>query len=154
LLALAAAGISMGMRASPLTLLVAIPARGYCGEWQRVAQVPSPDGRTHAVVESKDLGACCSDHSRVSLVDGPGGSLIEPGVVVEAANADARATWANNDLLIVEVCRATRIEARSRSLRKRVTKPDGAEDAVRVEVVTVPDTRRGDLLHCSSSGSS
>lgn len=132
-----------------LPLLIALCS---CGEWTKLAETPSPDGSMKAVIEYMDLGACCSAHTRVSLANAEGGTLLEPGVIVEAANAgNRRATWVGNDLLMVEMCSATRIRSRSRSFRERVTRPGGGEDAVRVEVVTLPNSNRNGVVYCAET---
>ena len=49
-----------------------------CGpEWEREAVSRSPDGRLLAVVEYKGAAACCSDHSRLRLVEQTKGTLAE-----------------------------------------------------------------------------
>lgn len=123
-----------------------------CTKWEPKHASPSPDGSMQALVEYKGSAACCSDHSRVSLLNREGGTIAEPGVVVEASNAAAtRPTWIGPNLLVVELCGATEVEAQSRVLRDPVIKGDGSTNEVRVEVVTAADTVRNGRQFCAST---
>lgn len=106
------------------------------------------------MIEYKGSAACCSDHSRLSLVNATDGTLTDPGVAVEATNASIMARWASADLLVVEACGATEINAHSRMLREPVVNADGSINAVRVEVITSPIMFRNGASYCSPAGTS
>jgi hypothetical protein len=132
--------------------LLPLAVLASCGilPWRVKSEDASPDGRVRATVEYKGSAACCSDHSRLILANGPGGSLIDPGEAVTAANADARTPiWFGNDLVVAQMCGATSVEARSRMLRDPLILSDGRMNFVRVEVVTAPNTRWGDHVLCA-----
>ena len=124
-----------------------------CGNrWEREEASISPDGKVQAVVEYKGSAACCSDHSRLKLVERSGGTFEEePGIVVEATNARLKAHWESKDRLIVEACGATAYEATSRVFRKGVLRPDGSEDAIRIDVISLPATERNGKSYCASA---
>lgn len=128
-----------------------------CGSnsWERQTSVRSPDGDLAAVVEHKNSAACCSDHSRLRLVELSEDTLDEtPGVVVKATRARLQAHWKNNDRLIVEACGATNYEVTARVYRKDIMLPDGSENAVRIEVVSIPDTTHNGQVYCASNPAS
>ena len=124
-----------------------------CGaDWERESVAKSPDGRLQAVVEYMGSAACCSDHSRLRLVELSDEALDEPpGIVVEATRATLRAHWENNDQLIVEACGATNYEVTARLYRREIMRSDGSENAVRLDVISIPDTKRNGIIYCATS---
>lgn len=129
-------------------LPLAILCLAACGKWEQESASLSPDGRVRAVVEHNGSGACCSDHSRLSLLDAKDGTLTDPGVAVEATNASIKARWTNDDLLVVEACGATKVAAKSRMLREPVVEPDGSMNEVRIEVITSPVILKSGASYC------
>lgn len=121
-----------------------------CGaEWESEAASRSPDGRLLAVIEYKGSAACCSDHSRMRLLERTKGTLAEkPGIVVEVTRAKLRAHWESDDRLLVEACGATKYEATTRLYRQDVTRSDGSESALRLDVISIPDTQRNGKVYC------
>lgn len=124
-----------------------------CGaEWEREAVSRSPDGRLLAIADYKNSPACCSDHSRLRLQElSPGTLDEEPGIVVEVTRAKLRPHWESNDRLVAEACGATNYEATSRVYRRDITRPDGSESAVRLDVISVPNTIRNGRVYCATS---
>ncbi len=127
-----------------------------CGpDWERQASAKSPDGKLQAVVEYKGSAACCSDHSRLRLVELSKGTLYEetPGIIVEVTRAKLRPHWDGDDRLIVEACGATNYEVTARAYRKEIMLSDGSENAVRIDVISIPNTLRNGSVYCAASGS-
>lgn len=124
-----------------------------CGDrWEREETWISPDGRLQAVAEYKGSAACCSDHSRLRLVERARDTLEEnPDIVVEAANARLISHWESDDRLIVEACGATAFEVTSRVFRRGLLQPDGSEDAIRIDVISLPATERDGKSYCAST---
>ncbi|MFC4254972.1 hypothetical protein GRI97_06015 [Altererythrobacter xixiisoli] len=126
-----------------------------CGanKWEQQAVVPSPDHTLKAAVEYKDAAACCSDHSRLRLSETSKGTLREdPGIVVEVTNAQLVPHWESNNRLIVEGCGATEYEAITRIYRQEATLADGTENAIRIELISIPDTIRNGVAYCTKGG--
>jgi hypothetical protein len=134
-----------------LALFVVVLTLTACGKWEAESTTKSPSGRLDAVAEYKGSAACCSDHSRLSLQNREGGMLTDPGIAVEATNARLKAHWISDDDLIVEACNATQISVKSRTLREPVVNSDGSINAVRIEVVTAPNTERNGQTFCLES---
>ena len=128
------------MRTSRSFLLAASLLLVGCGEWEREGVLPSPDGKLIAVVEYQGSAACCSDHSRIRLENGKGGTLAEPVLIAEVTQAKVQPHWLNNDKLVIEACAASKIEAKTQIRRQPITRPDGTNNAVQVNVVTAPQT--------------
>lgn len=131
--------------------LAAAVCLSACGKWHQQSAYTSPDGRVSAVVEYKGSAACCSDHSRLRLVNASNGMLTDPSVAVEVTRASIKPHWVSDDLLIVEACGATNISAQSRLLREPVVNEDGSMNAVRVEVVTSPLVLVSGASFCASA---
>jgi hypothetical protein len=127
-----------------------------CGaDWERQTSTKSPDGKLQAVVEYNGSAACCSDHSRLRLLELAKGTLREedPGIIVEVTRANLRPHWEGDDRLIVEACGATNYEVTARLYRKKITLSDGSENAVRIDVISIPNTSRNGTAYCAASGS-
>ena len=141
--------ILVRFQTSVLVPLAAILSGCGGNPWEPRAEAVSPDGHVRAVLEYKGSAACCSDHSRLVLTNRDGGTLLEPGVVVSASRAAGRAPiWISNDLLVVEMCEASEVEVRSQMRREPMTLPDGRTNAIRIEVVTAPNTTWGERVLC------
>lgn len=119
-----------------------------CGEWVQESSVSAPDDRLVALVEYKGSAACCSDHSRVWLENGEGGTLTERVLIAEVTRARARARWVNPDKLVIEACSASEVDARTRVLREPIVLQDGSINAVHVDVVTAPETMHDGVEFC------
>jgi len=124
-----------------------------CGaDWQQETVSKSPDGKLQAVVEYKGSPACCSDHSRLRLLELTEGTLNEPpGIVVEVTRAKLQPHWETNDQLVVEACGATNYEVTARLYRREITRSDGSENAVRLDVISIPNTKRNGTIYCARS---
>jgi len=125
-----------------------------CGsaDWEQQSSADSPDKRLRAVVDYDDAAVCCSDHSRLRIVELSEGALDEnPEVVVEATRARMRAYWETNDRLIVEACGSTEHNVTSRLYRQGILRADGSEDAVRIDVISIPNTVRNGRVYCQTS---
>jgi len=137
------------MLSRSLTFIALTLTLTACGKWQpESTSKSSDDGGLTAVIEYKGSAACCSDHSRLSLENGVGGALTDPGIAVEATNARLKAHWASESELVVEACGATQITANSRMLREPVVNADGSINAVRIEVITASNTQRNGQIYC------
>lgn len=135
----------------PLSLLTLSLLISGCGsaDWERQSFADSPDKSLRAIIDYDDAAACCSDHSRLRLVELSEGTLSEnPKVVVEATRARMSAHWESNDRLIVEACGSTEHDVFARVLRQQAFRPDGTENAVRIEVISTPDTVREGRVFC------
>ena len=109
-----------------------------CGEWQAATRLPSPDGAALASVEVKLRGASSTDSTRISVTNATGGSLLKPGQILKASGAmvgQTRLAWDGPDRLSVTLCEAISFEVRSRLLREPVTRADGSENAIHVDVI-------------------
>jgi hypothetical protein len=111
-----------------------------CGEWQAATRLPSPDGAALASVELKLRGASSTNTTRISVTNGTGGKLLEPGQILKADGAivgQTRVAWDGPDRLSVTLCEAISFEVRSRLLRAPVTRADGSENAIHVDVINL-----------------
>ncbi len=109
-----------------------------CGEWQAANRLQSPDGTTFATVEVKQRGASSTNSTRISVTNATGGKVLEPGQILTADGAiidQTRLAWDGPDRLLVTLCEATSFEVRSRLLREPVTRADGSENALYVDVI-------------------
>lgn len=125
---------------SRFMILAAFLLLSGCGEWEQESSVSAPDDRLIAVVEYQGSAACCSDHSRVWLENGEGGSLTDRVLIAEVTRAKARPRWVNPDKLVIEACSASEVDAKTRVLREPTVLQDGSINAVHVDVVTAPET--------------
>ena len=134
-----------------LILTISALLLSACGNrWERPEAWTSPDGTLQAIAEYKGSAACCSDHSRLRFVEHAKGTLEEnPDVVVEVTGARLKGHWEGNDRLIVEACGATAYEVTSRVLRRGLFQADGLEDAIRIDVISLPATERDGELYCA-----
>ena len=67
-----------------------------------------------------------------------GGKLLEPGQILQANGAivsQTRLAWDGPDRLSVTLCEAISFEVRSRLLREPVTRADGSENNIQVDVI-------------------
>lgn len=109
-----------------------------CGEWQAANQLQSPDGASLATVEVKRRGASSTNLTRVSVTNATGGKVLDPGYILTADGAivsHTRLAWDGPDLLSITLCEAISFEVRSRLLREPVTRADGSENAIHVDVI-------------------
>jgi hypothetical protein len=109
-----------------------------CGEWQAATRLPSPDGAALATVEVMQRGASSTNSTRISVTNATGGKVLEPGQILKADGAivgQTRLAWDGPDRLSVTLCEAISFEVRSRLLREPVTRADGSENAIHVDVI-------------------
>ena len=109
-----------------------------CGEWQTATRLPSPDGAALASVEVRLSGASSTNATRISVENATGGKLLEPGQILQANGAivsQTRLAWDGPDRLSVTLCEAISFEVRSRLLREPVTRADGSENNIQVDVI-------------------
>ncbi|MDO9487722.1 MAG: hypothetical protein Q7J32_05050 [Sphingomonadaceae bacterium] len=70
------------------------------------------------------------------------GTLSQPGIVVEVERGHLTARWETNDRLIVSACDAISYDVKARSFRSALFRADGSEDAVYIDVASLPNTLR------------
>lgn len=132
-----AANYGLNMRVRALCCLIGFTSLSACGKWETRDRVLSPDGEALAHIDVKLRGASGSDRLRINVENAGRGKLISPGEVVSADGAIVSATrvlWVRSDELHVVLCGATGYQVRARLLRDPVTRNDGSENAVSVEV--------------------
>ena len=127
--------------------------------WEQTSQKVSPDKQYMAIAEYKGAPASNSDHRRVRLVALNGTAPPSGETVLSSANADrAVLNWDGNDILIVEICGATKYEVKARHFREPTFKANGDENAIRVEAVALggvdkfePVSGGGDVNHAEEA---
>jgi hypothetical protein len=125
------------MRLHFLCCLVGIVPLTACGTWEPSRQARSPDGAAVARVEVKLRGTSGSNLTKIHLDNGRDGSLISPGEVVSADGAIVGATrisWSDPNELRVILCEARAYQVRARVQRDPVTRNDGSENAISINV--------------------
>jgi len=89
-------------------------------------------------VEVKLRGASSTNSTRVNVNNATGGKLLEPGEILNANGAivgQTRLAWDGPDRLLVTLCEAISFKVRARLLREPITRADGSENAIYVEVM-------------------
>jgi hypothetical protein len=125
------------MRLRFVSCVIGFAALSACGKWEPRDRITSPNGEAVANVEVKLLGASSSNLTRISLDNAGSGKLISPGEVVSADGAIVDATriaWTSSDRLKVILCEATQYRVRANLLRDPITRNDGSENTITVNV--------------------
>lgn len=90
-----------------------------------------------ARVEVKLRGASSTNSTRINVTNGKGGKLLDPGEILFADGAiidETRLAWDGPDHLLITLCEAISFKVRARLLRDPVTRADGSENAILVDV--------------------